>query len=49
MLAAETTKRYDLDERTLLFAKRLDAYINLLPKTTTNIEHGKQLARSGVQ
>ena len=40
------TKRYDLEERCLNFAKRANGYINHLPKTITNIENGKQLARS---
>src|SRR3989338_4244420 len=39
-------KRYDLEERCLSFAKRTNKYINHLPKTITNIENGKQLARA---
>lgn len=39
-------KRYDLEERTLEFAKRVDRYVNALPKTIPNLEHGKQLSRS---
>lgn len=40
-------KQYDLEERCLSFAKRVNNYINKLPKTIPNIENGKQLARSG--
>ena len=40
------SKTYDLEERTLEFAKRVNAYVNKLPKTITNIENGKQLTRA---
>ena len=39
-------KVYDLDERTFSFARDVAFYVNRLPKTITNIEHGKQLTRS---
>lgn len=39
-------KLYDLEERTLRFAKRCRDFINRLPKTIPNIEYGKQLAKS---
>lgn len=39
-------KPFDLEERTFLFAKECRLYIRMLPKTTTNIEDGKQLIRS---
>jgi len=39
-------KPYDLEERTFLFAKECRTYIRTLPKTTSNIEDGKQLVRS---
>ena len=39
-------KPYDLEERTFLFAKECRLYIRTLPKTTANIEDGKQLIRS---
>lgn len=42
----KNTKRYDLEERTLLFAKRCLSFVNQLPKTIPNIEYGKQLIRS---
>ncbi|WP_125718958.1 four helix bundle protein [Flavobacterium ustbae] len=39
-------KPFDLEERTFLFAKECRNYIKTLPKTTSNIEDGKQLVRS---
>ena len=41
------SKQYDLEERTYRFAKRVNEYVNKLPKTISNIENGKQLVRSG--
>jgi four helix bundle protein len=40
------SKPFDLEERTFLFAKDCRIYIKNLPKTTSNIEDGKQLIRS---
>ncbi|MBC8204387.1 four helix bundle protein [bacterium] len=37
---------YDLEERTLKFAKRVRMFMKKLPKTITNIEDGKQLIRA---
>lgn len=42
-----TVKRYDLEERTFNFAKKVNEYVNKLPKTIPNLENGKQLVRSG--
>ncbi|MDR7369545.1 four helix bundle protein [Flavobacterium aquidurense] len=39
-------KPYDLEERTFLFAKDCRLYIKTLTTTISNIEDGKQLARS---
>ena len=39
-------KMYDLEERTFQFAKRCRDFIKKLLRTITNIEYGKQLARS---
>jgi len=39
-------KPYDLGERTLKFAKRVFMYVNVLPKTVSNIEIGRQLTRA---
>lgn len=46
MNQAPNSKLYDLEERTLRFAKRVRDYVNKLPKTITNIEYGTQLARA---
>ena len=46
MLEIQNSKHYDLEERTLKFAKRVNVYVNNLPKTVTNIENGKQLVKS---
>lgn len=40
-------KRYDLEERTLLFARRIVDYVNKLPRTVSNHEIGEQLVRAG--
>ena len=42
----QNTKQYDLEDRTLSFAKRVRAFVNKLPKTTANIEDGKQLIKA---
>jgi four helix bundle protein len=39
-------KPYDLEERTLLFAKNVRLLVKHLPRSVTNFEDGKQLARS---
>lgn len=39
--------KYDLEERTYKFAKRINEYVKKLPKNMVNIEIGKQLIRSG--
>ena len=39
-------KRYDLEERTAQFAKRVRSFVKSLQKTVGNIEDGKQLVRS---
>ncbi|OGF21132.1 four helix bundle protein [Candidatus Falkowbacteria bacterium RIFOXYB2_FULL_38_15] len=46
MTEIQNSKHYDLEERTFLFARRVNEYINKLPKTITSIENSKQLARS---
>lgn len=42
----ETTKRYDLEDRTLGFARSVGEFVNALPKTLQNVEYSKQLVRS---
>jgi four helix bundle protein len=39
-------KRYDLEDRTLAFAKRVRALVKMLPKSQGNFEDCKQLVRS---
>jgi len=38
--------RYDLEERCMKFAKRVNVYMNKLPRTIPNIENGRQLVRA---
>lgn len=40
------SKKYDLEDRTLEFARRVRSFIETLNKTAANIEDGKQLIRS---
>ena len=42
----ESAKVYDLENRTLAFAKKVIAFVNILEKNTGNKEVGKQLVRS---
>ena len=50
MTKEENSKTYDLEERTFAFAKDCRAFIKLVPRTISNIEDCKQLARySGSQ
>lgn len=46
MVKIQSSKQYDLEERTFLFAKRAREYAKRLPRTLSNIEYGKQLIRS---
>jgi four helix bundle protein len=46
MVEVKNSKQYDLENRTLNFARNIIAFINKLPKTLTNIEISKQLVRS---
>ncbi len=39
-------KKYDLEDRTFIFAKNVNQYVNRLPRSVSNIENGKQLVRS---
>ncbi len=40
------SKQYDLEDRTLLFAKNVRTYINKISRSISNIEYSKQLIRS---
>jgi four helix bundle protein len=46
MTEGENSKRYDLEERTYEFARRVRAFIKLLNKMLANIEDAKQLIRA---
>ena len=46
MTETQNTKRYDLEDRTLDFAKRIRVFVAKLKSTPANIEDGKQLIRS---
>lgn len=46
MTEITSSKLYDLEERTALFAERCRDFIKKLPRTISNIEYGKQLIRS---
>ena len=46
MTKKENSKQYDLEERTLKFARRIRAFVKQLKKTISNIEDGKQLVRA---
>ncbi len=46
MNKAENSKKYDLEERCLKFAKNVREYTKKLPRTTSNFEYTKQLIRS---
>lgn len=46
MTKIQNSKQYDLEERTLNFAKRVRVLIKKLKTTMGNIEDGKQLVRS---
>jgi len=46
MTEDQNSKKYDLEERTLKFAKRCRDFIKELPKTISNIEYSKQLVRA---
>lgn len=39
-------QKYDLEDRTFLFARRINACVNGLPRSISNLENGKQLVRS---
>ena len=40
------SKLYDLEERTLNFAKEVRQFVKLLPRSVANLEDGKQVIRS---
>lgn len=46
MTKDKNPKQYDLEERTLLFAQRVSAFVKKLPKTLANIEDCRQLVKA---
>ena len=46
MLEAQPSKTFDLEDRTLQFAKRVRVFLKTLPRTIANAEDGRQLIRS---
>ena len=46
MTEIKNSKQYDLEERTLRFAKEVIEFVNILPKTMVNVEIMKQIIRS---
>jgi len=46
MTEIQNSKNYDLEDRTLKFAKRRRGFVKVIPKTVGNIEDGRQLIRS---
>ena len=46
MSEIKNSKQYDLEDRTLKFAKEVFKFVGILPKTTATIEIAKQLMRS---
>ena len=46
MTKTGNSKQYDLEDRTLTFAKRVRAFVKQLRKTIANIEDGKQLIKA---
>jgi len=46
MKKTQNSKQYDLEDRTLEFAKRTRKFVKNLPRNIANIEDGKQLIRS---
>ena len=46
MTKIQNSKQYDLEERTLKFAKGTRSFVRRLPRTVANIEDCKQLIRS---
>jgi|SRR3989344_4663305 len=46
MAQASNSKQYDLEDRCLKFAERVNQYVRKLPRDIPNIENGRQLVRS---
>jgi len=46
MTKAQNSKQYDLEDRTIAFARRIRAYVKKLPRTIATIEDAKQLIKA---
>jgi four helix bundle protein len=46
MTEIQNSKRYDLEDRTLEFSKRVRRLVKKLPRMAANFEDGKQVIRS---
>lgn len=46
MAETQNSKHYDLEKRTLEFARRVRLFVEKLPRTTANLEDTKQILRS---
>ena len=46
MAEIKSPKHYDLEDRTLAFAKRIRTFVKKLPRTAGNFEDGKQLIKA---
>lgn len=46
MTKVQNSKQYDLEDRTLVFAKKVRAFVKKLPRTIANIEDSRQLIKA---
>ena len=46
MTKAQNPKQYDLEDRTLTFARKVRVFVKKLRKTIANVEDGKQLIKA---
>ena len=46
MTEIQNSKQYDLEQRTLEFARKVRTFVKKLPRTIASIEDGKQVVRS---
>ena len=46
MTKSSNSKQYDLEDRTLAFAKNVRLFVKKSPGTLSNLEDGKQLVRA---
>jgi len=46
MTKIKNSKKYDLEDRTLAFAKNVRSFVKKIPKTISNLEDGKQLVKA---